>query len=103
MIEALKKAGIYKENLLFCGFDGSHQFRTAGSLFATWEEDIKGGLSGGENINPMEYAFEQDKPAIAILDGDKIDNPPPRGAGWKNAEIKITNQSALLAVVFLKR
>jgi hypothetical protein len=66
LIEALKKAGIYKENLLFCGFDSSQQFRTAGSLFATWEENLKEGLSGEEDINPMEYAFEQNKPAIAI-------------------------------------
>jgi hypothetical protein len=103
LIEALKRAGIYKENLLFCGFNGAQQFRTARSLFASWEENLKEGWSGGEDINPIEYAFEQKKPAIAIIDGDKIDNPPARGAGWKYAEIKISDQSALLAIVFLKR
>lgn len=103
LIEALKRAGIHKDNLLFCGFNGEKQFRTTGKVFATWEIDLKGGLSGEEGINPIEYAFEQKKPAIAIIDGDKIDNPPRKGAGWKYAEIKIMDQSALLAVVFLKR
>ncbi|MBI2577836.1 MAG: hypothetical protein HYV77_03260 [Candidatus Wildermuthbacteria bacterium] len=103
LIEALKRAGIYKENLLFCGFNGEKQFRTTGKVFATWEVDLKGRLLGGKDMNPIEYAFDQKKPAIAIIDGDKIDNPPSKGEGWRYAKIKIMDQSVLLAVVFLKR
>lgn len=101
LVEALKRAGIYKENLLFCGFNGEEQFRTTGEIFAAREKNLKEGLSGEENSNPIEYAFGQKKPAIAIIDADRIDNPTKEGTDPKNP--KIMNQSALLAVVFLTR
>lgn len=100
-LAALKKEGVYKKNLLFCGFDGSRQFRLTGKMFAVWEEDLRGGESGEDAMNPINYAFGFTRPAIAIIDGDQIDNPPSHEPGWKNAEITVKKPSAILAIAKL--
>lgn len=102
-IEALKKAGIYNQNLLFCGFDGTQKFRIVGTFFATWEEDLKVGDSALEGINPLGYAFDSIKPAIAVIDSRKVRQAPARGGGSKHARVINRDPTALTAIVYLTR
>jgi hypothetical protein len=94
-IEALKKSGIYKENLLFSGFDGSNPPKRTGVIYCAAEDALTSGV-GGEEENPIKYAQRYDKPAVAVYDENKV-------SGAESAYGKeFSDPSALLAVVYLE-
>jgi len=97
IIERLKKLGIYKENLLYCGFDGSRDFQTD-SFYAGEEKNLKEGITSGNNYNPIEYAFKQKIPAVAIVDSEKTEITEENLLCHKAPD-----PSAVLAIIHLKR
>jgi hypothetical protein len=97
IVEALKKAGIYKRSLLYCGFDGSRKFQMD-SFFAGEERNLKEGITSGNNYNPIEYAFKQKIPAIAIVDSEKTEITEEDLLCHKASD-----PSAVLAIIHLKR
>lgn len=102
-IEQLKKLNIYKSNLRFTGFNGSHIGKKFASnqgeniIFCSEESDLFSG-SGGENENSIAYALSYDKPAVAIYDGDKIEKNHEHAPYGYN----IKDPSALIAIIRLK-
>jgi hypothetical protein len=95
IVETLKKEGIYKKNLLYCGFDGSGEFRID-NFFAGNEKNLKEGNTSDKNYNPIEYAFRQKIPAIAIIDFNKVELEDL-------LSYKAVDSSAILAIIHLKR
>ena len=105
LIETLKSRGLYKNNLLFCGFNAQKPFRTTGNIFVAKENNLRfGGSSDSSANNPIQYALDKEVPAIAVIDSDKIiDIPKEKGLGDEvGYEIEISDPSAVIAIVFLK-
>ncbi len=99
----LKKLKIYKPNLRFTGFDGRRigldfsSRRGKDVIFCSDESDLFSGCGGGRE-NSLEYAFTYNKPAIAVYDGDKLEESNNHGLyGYI-----MKDQSALIAIILLK-
>lgn len=84
---ALKKDGLYEQDLLYRGFDGKNINRLLNtgqdtndkSIFCATEEQIINEFPvDGFDFNPFDYAFDYKKPALAVfnarhfLNGDTI-------------------------------
>ena len=103
-IEQLKKLGIYKPKLLFSAFDGSKIGESTSSnagqdvVFCSEESDLFSG-SGGSNENSLNYALDYKEGAIAVYDGDKLEEANKEHGLYG---YKIKDSSALLAIIKLK-
>lgn len=93
-IETLRKAGICGNHLLFCGFDGRKSPKTVGFVHCAPETALKMEVVE-ENQNPIEFALEHSKPAIAIYDGNKIAEMTS-ASGYR-----FSDPSALIAIAYL--
>ena len=97
-ITALKERGIYKQGLLFSGFDGNmigKQFysdRPEGNIFCSTEKEL---LPLSDEPSAFIYALDYENPAIAIYDPQKMKNVG-------NYEYRMKEPSALIAIVRLK-
>lgn len=95
-VDGLRRAGIYKGNLYFSGFDGSREAKTAGKVYCADESALTSGASHPTAQNPLEnFAVKYEKPCIAIYDGEKMENT-------NDYQFNISDPSALIAVIILR-
>ncbi|MEK9156581.1 MAG: hypothetical protein AAB448_00360 [Patescibacteria group bacterium] len=97
-VEWAKKQKWYRPNLLYTGFDaddiGKNQAASwgAGTIFCAAESDF---LAGERSNNPIDYAQEYTRSAIAVYDPAKMEEQSIRA-------YRMTDPSALIVVVKLK-
>lgn len=97
ILDAVEKAGLLQEHLLFCGYDGSREFNLK-HFFAGNTEDLLGEPHKYGHKTPQEYAFDTQVPAIAVIDPTKVKSDDTEGSDYFSA----SDTSALLAIIHLK-
>jgi hypothetical protein len=103
-IKQLKKLGIYKANLRFSAFDGSKIGESSSSkaghdiVFCSEESDFIS-PSGSKKESCLEYALNYEDGAIAVYDGDKLEDTTDEHGFYS---YRIKDPSALVAIIKLK-
>lgn len=102
-IEQLRKVGVYQEDLLFCGFDGTQigtSFASAeheNIIFCSQERELsvgRGNYDGGQNA--LRFAQEYEVPMVALYDAKKMEKRLETTHGYT-----IKDPSALIGYVRL--
>ncbi len=101
-IEALKKLPIYREGLLYSGFDGDHidvSFSSKdkyieGGIFCCEEKELSG-VTGGQSA--LDFAIDYKNPAIAVYDPIKLTKVP-----FEFYAYTVDDPSALIAIIKIK-
>lgn len=96
IVEALKRAGVYTPNLLYCGLNGqalkNNEVRTTGEVFCSIESDLV--PNSDMDCSAIHFAYQYKNPAIAIYDPDKT--KPEHGYSYT-----LLQPSALILVLIL--